>query len=154
MRLALDPGVKTGVGWREYSDLVRTTPESPRQLVIQNASSALHGVEWPGEMIVVILDGFDKRGLDEIVVENFRSRPGPAVNLSAPEVIGRIYAWADARGIPILRQDAAPVKTRVTKDRLRDAGGWLRGQQHARDALRHLLYREEKLGFIDLENLS
>lgn len=131
MRLALDPGVKTGVGWREGDEL--------------------RGVEWPGESIVVILDGFLARGLDELVVENFRSRPGPAVNLSAPEVIGRIYAWADERGIPVTRQDASPVKVRVTKDRLREAGGWLRGQQHARDALRHLLYREEKLGLIDLE---
>ena len=134
MRLALDPGVRTGVGWRENGEL--------------------RGVEWPGESIVVILDGFAKRGLTEIVVENFRSRPGPAVNLSALEVIGRIYAWADAAGVPVIRQDAAPVKVRVTKDRLREAGGWLRGQQHARDALRHLLYREEKLGLIDLENLA
>lgn len=133
MRLALDPGVTTGVGWRDQD---------------------LHGIEWPGDSIVVILDGFHAQpeGLDEIVVENFRSRPGPAVNLSAPEVIGRIYAWADERGIPVVRQDASPVKVRVTKDRLRAAGGWLRGQKHARDALRHLLYREEKLGLIDLES--
>lgn len=128
MRLAIDPGKTTGIGWR--------TPDGE-----------LRGIQWPGDEIVVVLDGFHVgKGLDEVVIENFRSRPGPAVNLSAPEVIGRVYAWADERGIDVVRQDASPVKRRITKDRLREMGGWLRGQEHARDALRHLLYREEKLG--------
>lgn len=131
MRLALDPGKTTGVAWRQDGEL--------------------RGIQWPGESIVVVLHGFHSTHvLTEIVVENFRSRPGPAVNLSAPEVIGRIYAWADEWGIPVIRQDASPVKVRVTNDRLRAAGGWQRGQEHARDALRHLLYREEKLGEMSL----
>lgn len=136
MRLALDPGVTTGVGWR-------------------TDSGDLHGIQWPGESIVVILDGFHSQyGLDEVVVENFRSRPGPAVNLSAPEVIGRIFAWADERGVSVVRQDASPVKTVLTKDRLRELGGWIRSQEHARDALRHLLYREHKLGLLELPKKS
>lgn len=135
MRLALDPGVTTGVGWR-------------------TEAGELQGIEWPGESIVVILDGFHVHGLDELVVENFRSRPGPAVNLSAPRVIGRIYAWADERGIAVVEQDASPVKRVLTKDRLRECGGWIRGQEHARDALRHLLYREHKLGILELPKKS
>ena len=73
------------------------------------------------------------------------------LNLSAPEVIGRVLAWADERGVPTFRQDASPVKVRVTKDRLRENGGWIRSQPHARDALRHLLYREEKAGEVSLD---
>lgn len=132
MRLALDPGKTTGVAWR-------------------TGDGELRGIEWPGEDIAVILDGFHSRyGLTEVVAENFRSRPGPAVNLSPAEVLGRIDAWADERGIEVVRQDASPVKVRVTHDRLREQGGWLRGQQHARDAVKHLLYREEKLGAVRL----
>jgi len=128
MRLALDPGKTTGVAWRGPHDDLR-------------------GIQWPGDEVVVVLDGFHSAlGITEVVIENFRPRPGPAVNLSAPEVIGRILAWADERGIPVIRQDAAPVKVRVTADRLRAAGGWKRGEDHARDALRHLLYREEVCG--------
>ena len=135
MRISLDPGKTTGVAWRGFVN----DPGEPR------------GIEWPGDDIVVVLDGFQVGyGIDELVVENFRSRPGPAVNLSAPEVIGRVRAWADERGIVVVLQDASPVKVRVTNDRLRAAGGWLRGQDHARDALRHLLYREEQLGLIRL----
>lgn len=104
---------------------------------------------------MVILDGFHHGpGISEIVVENFRSRPGPAVNLSAPEVIGRIYAWADERGVSVVRQDASPVKRVIDKDTLRAYGGWIRGQAHARDALRHLLYREQKLGLLGPESAT
>lgn len=133
MRIAFDPGQTTGIAWRTIE-------------------GHLHSTQWPGESIVVILDGFhtDTWRIDEIVVENFRSRPGPAINLSASETIGRIYAWADAVGVPVIRQDASPVKRVVTKDRLRAAGGWKRGEEHARDATRHLLYREDKLGLIDI----
>ncbi len=139
MRISLDPGTTTGVAWRA---------PYPHEI------GFLQSTQWPGDLIVVILDGFHLGyGITEIVVENFRSRPGPAVNLSAPEVIGRVYAWADERGVPVVRQDASPVKRRVTADRLRAAGGWKRGEEHARDAARHLLYREEKLGLITLSDV-
>ena len=126
MRLALDPGKTTGVGWR--------TPEGD-----------LHGIEWPGDLVVVILDGFHStKGIDELVVERFRSRPGPAVNLSAPIVIGRILAWAEEHQVPVILQDPSWPKRKVHNDVLRELGGWIRGQEHARDALRHLIYWEGK----------
>ena len=124
MRLALDPGKTTGVAWR-------------------TEAGDLHGIQWPGEDIHVVLDGFQATyGIDELVVENFRSRPGAAVNLSPAFTIGRVQAWADERGIEVILQDPSPVKRRIDNDRLREMGGWLRGQDHARDAVRHLLYRE------------
>lgn len=136
MRLSLDPGMTTGVAWR-------------------TESGELRGIQWADESIVVILDGFHSNyGITELVVENFRSRPGAAVNLSAPEAIGRIYGWADQFGVPIIRQDPSPVKRVVDSDTLRANGGWMRAQPHARDALRHLLYREHKLGLITLKKKS
>ena len=134
MRLALDPGQTTGIAWR-------------------SEGGRLEATQWPGESIVVILDGFDARpeGITELVVEDFISRPGgPRVNLSAPVTIGRIVAWADARGVPVVFQSPSSAKRVVTKDRLRAAGGWKRGEEHARDATRHLLYREDKLGLINI----
>lgn len=93
----------------------------------------------------MILDGFHKAyGLTEVVYEIFRSRPGPAVNLSAPHTIGRVMAWCDGAGVSIIGQEVAAVKRRVTKDRLREADAWVRGSTHQRDARAHLLYREEK----------
>ena len=133
MRLAIDPGKATGVAWR-------------------GADGSLRGIEWPGEDIRVVLDGFHAGPrITELVVETFISRPGPAINLSAPETIGRIRAWADERGLDVVLQTPSAAKTRVTDDRLRAAGGWLRGLGHARDAVRHLLLAEDRAGELDLE---
>lgn len=131
MRLALDPGKTTGVAYRA-------------------ADGTLRGLEWPGEDIMAVLEGLHAHfGLDEVVVENFISRPGAAVNLSAPITIGRIVAWAEENDVPVVLQTPSQAKTVITKDRLRALGGWVRGQEHARDALRHLLYRENALGLIE-----
>lgn len=131
MRLALDPGKTTGVAWREQG--------------------TIRGIQWPGESIWVVLNGFHSTlGITELVVENFISRPGPAVNLSASEGIGRIRAWCELEGVRLILQTPAAAKRKVTDDRIRQAGGWMRGQQHARDAVRHLLLREHNAGELDL----
>jgi hypothetical protein len=131
MRIAVDPGKTAGVAWR-------------------NEDGELRVVQWPGEAIKAVLDGMHAQyELDEVVIENFRSRPGPAVDLSASENIGRVEAWCDNHGIPMVRQEVGAVKRRVTNDRLREVGGWTRGQKHARDATKHLLYREEKVTGVD-----
>lgn len=133
MRLCIDPGKTSGVAWRAED-------------------GSLRGIQWPGEDIRVVLDGFQAGpGIDELVVESFISRPGPAVNLSAPQTIGRILAWADERGLEVVFQTPAAAKRRVTNNRLRAAGGWMRGMDHARDAMRHLLLREDRLGITNLE---
>ncbi len=132
MRLALDPGKTTGVGWR-------------------TEDGELRGLQWPGESIWVVLYGWHStEGITELLVESFVSRPGPAISLTGVETIGRIYAWCELEGITPIMQTPSAAKRMVTKDRLRQAGGWIRGQEHARDALRHILYREHKVGELDL----
>lgn len=148
-RVALDPGQTTGVAWREFQAINTAALDSTYALGV----SDIHAIEWPGH-ITVILDGFLVAYGDdfsEIVIENFRSRPGPAVNLSAPEAIGAVEEWGARNGIPVIRQEVGGVKRRVHNDRLRANGGWFRGMGHARDAARHLLYREEKCGERNLE---
>jgi len=133
MRLALDPGKTTGVAWR-------------------TDDGELRGLQWPGDSIWVVLNGFHStEGITELVVESFISRPGPAIDLSATETIGRIWAWCELEGIEPVMQTPSAAKQRVTNDRLRAAGGWLRSQNHARDAMRHLLLREDRCGELDLE---
>ena len=136
MRLALDPGQTTGVGYR-----------------IEDGT--LRGLQWPGEEIEAVLEGLHAHyGLDEVCIESFQSRGGARVNLSAPETIGRIKSWCEHNEVPYVMQTPAAAKRMVTKDRLRAFGGWVRSNEHARDALRHLLYREHKLGLIDVKSLD
>jgi hypothetical protein len=151
MRLALDPGQTTGVAYRK-PDADLCSHMSHDGLVCYNCDGgALRGLQWPGEDIMAVLEGLHAvYGLTEIAIEDFISRPGAAVNLSAPRVIGRIQAWAEVNDVPYVMQTPSAAKTVITKDRLRALGGWVRGQEHARDALRHLLYREQKLGLLEL----
>jgi len=153
MRIAFDPGMTTGVAWREPSETfdITTYGDGP---TTQTFLGDLRATQWPGESIVVVLDGFHKGyGITEVIIEDFTSRPGPAVNLSAPRTIGRIEAWCDERGIDPIMQYPSAAKGVVTNDRLRAMGGWKRGEAHSRDALRHLLYREDKLGIINLSEI-
>lgn len=153
MRLALDPGKTTGVAYRKADESNCPHEGTPCR---HCGGGELRGLQWPGDDITAALEGLHAVfGLDEIVVETFRSRPGgPAVNLSAPMTIGRIHEWAEANDVPVVFQDPSWAKRKVSNDVLRAMGGWVRGMDHARDALRHLIYREHKLGLIDLVEID
>lgn len=154
MRIAFDPGQTTGVAWREPTTYLEDTTFGDPEPHFLEFAGDLRATQWPGESIIVVLDGFNARDtITEVVVESFISRPGPAVNLSAPETIGRIRAWCEARGIDPIMQTPSAAKTVVTNDRLRAMGGWKSGEKHSRDALRHLLLREHTLGIIDLKEI-
>jgi len=152
MRIAFDPGQTTGVAWREASETYDVTTYGGHGQ--ETFLGDLRATQWPGESIVVVLDGFHKGfGITEVIIEDFISRPGPAVNLSAPRTIGRIEGWCDQSGVDYIMQTPSAAKTVVTNDRLRAMGGWKRGEQHSRDALRHLLYRENMLGIVNLSDI-
>jgi hypothetical protein len=153
-RIAIDPGGTTGFAWRDFEDIEVTVWGSADREFLPGVSE-IRAIEWPSpETVTVVLDGFLVQygdAFEEVVVEGFLSRPGPAVNLTPVEVIGRVAEWCDHNEVRLVRQYPGPVKVRVTNDRLRARGGWFRGQQHARDAAKHLLYREEKNAEISLD---
>lgn len=154
MRIAFDPGQTTGVAWREPTTYLEDTTFGDEELHFMEFLGDLRATQWPGDSIVVVLDGFEARDhITEVIVESFISRPGPAVNLSAPETIGRIRSWCDSRGIDPIMQTPSAAKTVVTNDRLRAMGAWKSGEPHSRDALRHLLLREDKLGIVNLREI-
>ena len=71
---------------------------------------------------------------DVIVCESFSLRPGmPSVNLEPCYVIGVLYALADRELILY----PPSYKVFCDNDALKRLGFYIRGQQHARDAIRH-----------------
>lgn len=79
-----------------------------------------------------------------IVIEDFILRQGPhgskreglaPVRMTSYilAACSRTWEWP----IKVVTQSAADAKGRVTDDRLRDYGWWVRGAPHSRDALRH-----------------
>ena len=93
---------------------------------------------------------------DLVVIEDFLLRPpksgqrGANVGsrdrsgLSAPRVSLSLVTWLDvldwngANGVGLKLQSAANAKHVINDQRLRSAGLWVRGSEHARDALRHM----------------
>lgn len=80
-----------------------------------------------------------------IIIEKFVFRQQKTkVNYTPLEVIGRIRQWAEENDVPIAPEfTLSQVKHFFSDRRLKELGMWFTGEQHARDAARHLLYWRE-----------
>lgn len=77
-----------------------------------------------------------------IIIEKFVFRQQKTkVDYTPVEVIGRIRQWAEENNVPIATEyTLSQVQHFFSDKRLRELGFWFVGEQHARDAARHLLY--------------
>lgn len=79
---------------------------------------------------------------DAVVVEDFTPRPGAhSVQKDALHIIGGLEALILVGEIDAALHLQSPGQAKAfgTDDKLRRLGWWVKGQDHARDALRHLL---------------
>lgn len=131
--VALDPGGTTG--WASYTEY-----EDP----------AVMKFDWgqigPEEHHLKLHNFLGLQQTDEfkIVCESFEFRQGKQranINLISKEYIGiaKLFAAERLRS-PVVFQTAGAAKGFVTDPKLKIMGLWVPGKQHARDALRHLLY--------------
>lgn len=138
--LAVDPGETTGWAlWRGGEEGVATFRNGA---VVWGQIGPARGregeIEAVGHLVRKVSDG------DIVVVEDFILRPtGNArrSGLSPVRITARLETLCAARGLDVewVYQQASAAKGVVTDTRLRDLGLWVRGQVHARDALRHLV---------------
>lgn len=126
MILSVDPGGTTGVAWYQRGLPAEAVPASQQIL-----GGHLGFVEWfiEGETDV----------WTEIVCESFIPRPGAlSFQPDASYIIGYLSMWSHVNGVSFKLQSPAQAKSFMTDAKLRAAGWWVKGQDHARDALRHL----------------
>ena len=67
-------------------------------------------------------------------------------DLHTAKIIGQIEALTSLRDIPLFVQGAQQAKSFASDDKLKDWGFWIKGQRHARDAIRHGIHH---LIFVD-----
>lgn len=91
---------------------------------VQNALEVCNAL---GEVHVVAVESFELRA----------SRKLRGRGALAPKGVGTLLRAA--YGERVVMQSASQAKSVVTDDRLKDWGLWVKGQQHARDAIRHLV---------------
>lgn len=136
--LGLDPGETTGTTIFEIPKEVKTIPVTGNMQQYMKYSGELK--TW--EEIQNVKDQYKP---DIIVFEEFRLYAEKAQSKTRsdfPEVkiIGQIELIASISNIPTFKQNASIVKNFYTDDKLKALNLWIRGNKHARDAIRHVLY--------------
>lgn len=135
--LAVDPGVTTG--WVLEKD----------------------GFQCPGETrgeVAFMAEAYTEMGRapgqGTVVCEDFVPRPGALTwEPASLHLIGFLKGAAHLMGWAFKLQKVGDVKRWATDAKLRRAGWWVPGQDHARDALRHLMYyRAVTLGDVELQS--
>lgn len=137
--LAVDPGGLTGWAWFAPDlDPAPFSGQDPPLDFLRRAESAL---ERNGRDVLVVCEKFT---ISEGTVR--KSREGALLTL---RTIGALEWLAHKHGAEFdLTQTPAEAKALVTNDRLRALGWWKVGEDHSRDALRHLglrLVKERRL---------
>ncbi len=94
------------------------------------------------------LIGAYKAPVDVVVCESYTVTPATIKltrEYAALEIIGTLRYLAEAHGRKFKLQTPAAAKRFMVESRLRNLGWWRPGEDHARDALRHLgLYLAEE----------
>jgi hypothetical protein len=125
--IAIDPGITTGIAEGAISD--------DGELVFQ-ADQATISLKFLWEYL--------HRGEpDHLVFETFEFRQGKQrgnIELFARNMIGVIELYGELHPIFIAPQKAAQAKEFMSNDRLKEEQAWIKGKEHARDAIKHLLY--------------
>ena len=130
--VALDPGETTGACIFYQGEMIDAT-----QLVTIPISTAIEAFDS-----YIVSTGVP----DLVVYEDYRIYGWKAdthkwASLHTPKIIGVIETVCHFHDVPTEFRLAQQAKQFVTDARLEEWGLWLKGQQHARDAVRHAVYQ-------------
>lgn len=159
--LGVDPGETTGLMWfdiepedlrvvrfaeggeaRFYREMMDMGRIGWREIRCWDLSqdTFLHA-EW--EVARKIVQGAVKISADRVVSEDFTLRKGTKSRdlLSPVRLVSSMFAELQRVSLPVqLHLQDASIKSNVDDDTLKRLGLWFEGQQHARDAARHVVY--------------
>lgn len=128
--LALDPGETTGYTVFNGDELVGVG-----QLATKDIDKGV--IE-----LIKILDKFKPSFVvyEAYRVYKWKTKDHANSDLHTSQFIGVIRAICAMRSIPYHMQMAQVAKQFCTDDKLKEWGLWIKGQRHARDAIRHAIY--------------
>ena len=124
--VAFDPGITTGVSIGNIED---------GELIFQADQGTL--------TLKFVWNFLHRLNPDCIVYETFEFRQGKqraGLELFSRNVIGVIQLYVELNEIFVAPQKAAQAKEFMNSERLKEEKAWLKGKEHARDAIKHLLY--------------
>lgn len=131
--IGIDPGSTTGLARLDldgFRDPVLTQATDPAQVITE--IERLIGAQAPEEVLLAA---------EQFVVGPRAGRSStPSGGKAARLIIGSLVVFAAERGITLRLRPAVVAKKWATDHRLREAGLYVKGAPHARDAARHALY--------------
>lgn len=127
MIVAIDPGGTTGIAWITAAGTFATDE-------VAGGADAMVG--WINTWLDTPRGGL----VSHVVMETFIPRPGAkSQQLDALHIIGAIRYVCAKQGIALTMQSPAQAKSFADNDKLKAVGWYTVGEDHGRDAARHLL---------------
>lgn len=131
--IALDPGETTGFAVFKGLDL------------IESGQLDTKDIDKAPMLVVALFDKYKPSGPIEVVIEDYKvygykTKDHAWSNLHTPKFIGALNVICNLNDIPYTMRMAQLVKQFTTDDKLKKWDFYVRGEQHARDAIRHGVY--------------
>lgn len=139
--LAVDPGKTTGWALAEFD--TQATPVSGQDDAMPFLELAEAWAERNGPGLTLVVEKFT---ITAATLKKTRET-------DALDVIGALRWFSHRYNCPMVLQTPAEAKSFATDGRLRAVGLWVPGQDHARDACRHLLLHAVRNGLIRPEDV-
>lgn len=125
--------------------IVAIDPGGVSGLAILSPGGALNTHEIPGGFDGLsdwlgTGSGFPWSSVDGVVIENFRLRPGAkSAQMDAVWLVGAVKHLCRQNDILLVIQEPAQAKSFADNNKLKSVGWYTVGEDHGRDATRHLL---------------
>ncbi len=135
--VALDPGETTGYAVFRKFELIESG-----QIKTNNMDTVF---DVMNEFIASLLERHYKTGPAYLVFEDYKvygwkTKDHAWASLHTPQLLGTIRAVCSIHGIPYTKRMAQLVKQFCTDAKLKEWDFYVKGEQHARDAIRHAAY--------------
>lgn len=137
--ISLDPGETTGYAIWDDSKLTEagqlathTVKGSVNKLREWFSTQSFEGTFYNDKDVLVVME--------EYRVYSHKTQDHAQSTLHTARLIGAIECLLTLRGIPYVMQGAGLTKAFCTDEKLKDWDFWIRGERHARDAIRHGAY--------------
>lgn len=139
--LSIDPGETTGLAWAPTTLFLPGSVDRRMANLVQHRQISGPLTQQTDQLLLLIR----KEQVSVVVMESWRLVPGVALRgkaTLAPVKLDAMLTYAMHNKwfpIPIMYQSASQGKSVITDQRLKALGMWWRGEEHARDATRHLV---------------
>ena len=125
--LAIDPGETTGYAIYKNG-----------KIICEEIQVGLHNLKQ-------IWDLIDSCKLDVVVCEDYiiygsKAKMHAWNKLVTPQIIGAIRLSCELLKVPLYMQMASTAKGFCNDTKLKEWGFWIKGHDHSRDAIRHVIY--------------